>query len=100
MKYDASLDPVLTERLGACRDPRSQGALARRPLRVQRERASGYSAASSGSICHRLGTGPLCDACILGVPGILEQQARAARMPAVLNQPGLSRRGAGSSRLL
>ena len=79
-------------------DPRPQGAPAHRLLRVRRERASGHSAASSGTDRHRLGTGPLYDACILGVPGILEQQASAARMPAVLNQtlvPGGGRGPAG-----
>ena len=85
-KYGASHDAMPLKQMGR-RDPCPPGvpALATRCVR-QRNSASGHSAAFSGKIGLRLGTGPRYDACIHGVPAILDLQPTAARAPAVRNQ--------------
>ena len=85
-KYGASDDAMPMNQTGR-RDPCPQGvpALATRCVR-QQNRASGHSAAFSGKIGLRLGTGPRYDACIHGWSAMLALQPSAARAPAVRNQ--------------
>ena len=73
-KYGVSDDAMPMKQMGLLQqDPSPQGA------------HSGHSEAFSGKIGLRLGTGPCYDACIHGVPAILDLQPSAARAPAVRN---------------